>query len=68
MKKLEEFKESLAGFYLFGYRHEDKTIRLTNGSVIKKWPSEIEYMGRIYTLEEVNTLDENNDFENATYV
>ncbi|NIQ05442.1 MAG: hypothetical protein GWO20_06855 [Candidatus Korarchaeota archaeon] len=69
--KLEDFKGAVAGFELYGYRQKKGTIRLDTGEILDKWPDEIEFLGSVYTLEDViqgNEMGSGEKFENAVYV
>jgi len=63
--------QDVAGFDLCGWKLKDGSIQLESGSIIAKWPSEVELLGNTYTLEEVsgNEPDEQGRiFQNAMYV
>lgn len=63
--------QDVAGFDLCGWLLRDGTIELASGSVIARWPSEVELLGNTYTLEEIKGDQEDNQgriFQNVMYV
>ena len=64
-------RQDLAGFDLCGWLLKDGSIQLESGSIIAKWPKEVELLGNTYTFEEVTGCEpdaEGRIFQNAIYV